>query len=211
MRSTHFVSALAILILAVSAADAQTTATPRFFADVNAAATLGHKSDSAFGGEFGMLLTPGFDVIAEGGHMGNVGTSDLDDRAQLIASAIGATVGATAEKVNFFDAGFRYRVPINSNKWTPWVALGFGVADVKSEVAFSVNPDEAGVQLGPDLSGSVMKALLMFGLGGDVYFAKRYFAGLSYRYGHIFPRSGIIEDDVAIKTQRVQGGVGIRF
>ena len=212
MRCTHFVIVPAIVMLAISAAEAQTSAAPpRYFADVNAAATLGHKSDKAFGGEFGMQITLGFDVFVEGGHMGNVATTDLDDRAQLIASGFGATVGSTAEKVNFFDAGVRYRIPITSNRWRPYVALGFGVASVSREVAFSLNPDEFGVELGQDLSGSLVKALLMIGVGGDVDFGRRYFAGLSYRYGHIFPRGGAIENDVSIPTQRVQGAVGLKF
>ena len=37
------------------------------------------------------------------------------------------------------------------------------------------------------------------------------FVDATYRYGRIFPKTDTIENDVAITTQRVQAGVGIRF
>jgi opacity protein-like surface antigen len=53
--------------------------------------------------------------------------------------------------------------------------------------------------------------MILVGAGATVNFRMKYFADLSYRYGHILGKSGSIEDDVAIKTQRVQIGVGLRF
>jgi opacity protein-like surface antigen len=196
----------------------QTTANePKMFADFNIAATLGHKSDAAVSGEWGIEVMRNIDVFAEFGHMGNVATSDFDSRAQLVAENIGATAGTTAQKVNFFDAGVRYRFS-PYGMWRPYVLFGVGVAHVSNEAGFSLNGTDIsgslpdfGVQLGADLSGSLNKAIIIVGGGVNYVFKTRYFADLSYRYGGILPKTSTIENDVAINTQRVQVGVGVRF
>lgn len=218
LRGARVFTVFATVVLGSAvAAEAQTAAEPRYFADVSAAATLGHKSDKAFGGEFGMRLTPDIDAFVEFGHMGNVGTTDLENRAQVIAENIGATVGSTADKVNFIDFGVRYRVQM-VDRWQPYAMLGIGFAHVKPEVTFGLNGNDItgrlpdfGVQLGNDLSGSLNKALLVIGVGANVTLGTRYFVDLSYRYGRIFAKTGEIENDVGINTQRVQAGIGIRF
>ena len=212
VRYARIATVLMLIWLGAAVSEAQTANDRGMFADANIAATLGHKSDKAFGGEWGMQVRPDIDVFVEGGHMGNVGTSDLDRRAQVIAEHIGATVSSTAHKVNFFDGGVRYRFsPVDM--WRPYVLFGLGVAHVKNEVAFgNVQGNlEDLVQLGTDLAGSVNKVLLVVGGGTHYIFRTRYFADVSYRYGHIFAKSGVVEDDVSIKTQRVQFGVGVRF
>jgi opacity protein-like surface antigen len=196
----------------------QTTANePKMFADFNIAATLGHKSDAAVGGEWGIEVIRNIDVFAEFGHMGNVATSDFDARAHLIADNIGATAGSTAQKVNFFDAGVRYRFS-PYGMWRPYALFGIGVAHVSNEASFSQNGTDItgslpdfGVELGADLSGSLNKAIIIVGGGVNYVFRGRYFADLSYRYGGILPKTGTIENDVAIHTQRVQVGIGLRF
>src|SRR4051812_22547527 len=92
-------------------AEAQTApaADQKWYVELNAGPTLGHKSDAFFGGEAGYGLTSDLFVIAEAGHMGNVGTSDLDDRAAVIADFLGATA-STAFKVNYFMGGLRYNL-----------------------------------------------------------------------------------------------------
>lgn len=212
MRCARVVTVLMVLMLgAATTSRAQTTDTGPNFADVNIAATLGHKSDMAFGGEFGREVVPNIDVFIEAGHMGNVATSDLEARALLIADAIGATVNTIA-KANFFDVGARYRFS-PYGMWRPYVALGIGAAWVRPEVSFNANGQDLTplVSLGADLSGTTVKPMLMLGGGAAVNVASRYFVDLSYRYGHIFAKSGTIENDVAIKTQRIQAGFGVRF
>lgn len=202
----------------ISSAQAQTAAEPRWYAEVTAAATLGHKSDSAFGAEGGGRLTQMLDVFVEGGHMGNVGNEDLEARAQKIANFIGGTVGSTAYKLNYFDVGVKYKLPV-AVKYHPYLALGIGFASIKPEVSFAVNGtdvtgslDQFGVQLGEDLSESQSSPLFVIG-GGLMYdFLKRYFADVSYRYG----RTTQSEDNgevimQGLNTQRVQFGFGIRF
>ena len=204
----------------VGTAGAQTAvaaAGDRWYGELTAAATLGHKSDSSIGGELGYDWIDERQLFFEVGRMGNVATSALEARAQIPAGAIGATVSSIAQKAVYFDAGLKYRLAPRG-MWRPYGLIGLGAARVTTDTHFSVNGtdvtgqlDQFGVQLGSDLSGSVTKFFLTVGVGANVPFGKRYLADLSYRYGRIFPRSGAIEDDAGVNTQRVQAGIGIRF
>jgi len=219
MRCARVATLWLVGILAAGAASAQ-TATPSpgsgtpFYAELDIAATLGHKSDKSVGGEAGMriVIVSGLDFFLEGGHMGNVGTTELDARAQKIANGLGGTFSASY-KVNYFDAGVRYSVPVTSMAH-PYLAFGVGLAQVTAETIMTVNgtPVTAdSVTFGSDLNGTERKALIMFGGGATVTFATRYFVDLSYRYGRILPKTSVIDGDVAINTQRAQVGVGVRF
>jgi opacity protein-like surface antigen len=204
---------VAILSLGVSAAQAQSVPEQKMYGEFNFGPTLGHQSSGFVGGDFGYRLTPGLDVVAEISHMSNVGTSDLDNRATIIANALGGTA-SSAFKVFEFAAGVRYRVPIAS-RFEPYVLAEFGVANVKTEVAFTVNgtvidPPSQGVQLGADLSGTLYKPIFVVGFGVNREFKKRYFADLGYRFGEIFA-SDAFETDTGIPTQRIILGVGVRF
>jgi opacity protein-like surface antigen len=209
-------STLVVLMVACRVGTAGAQTAEQWYGELTAAATLGHKSDSSVGGELGYTWTEERQLFLELGRMGNVATSAVDDRAQIIAQAIGASA-SVAQKAIYFDAGLKYRLA-DRGRWRPYGLLGLGVARVKTESNFSVNGndvtnqlDQFGVQFGSDLSGSVTKFLLTLGVGANVPFGSRYLADLSYRYGRIFARSGAIEDDTGINTQRVQAGVGIRF
>jgi opacity protein-like surface antigen len=209
------------LCIGAVSAKAQTTASsgsdPRFYAELNGGPTLGHKSDTFLGGEAGLRLVAGLDIFVEGGHMGNVGTSQLDSAAAKIADYLGATV-STAKKVNYVDGGIRYHVhaiPVVH----PYVLVGVGLADVKTEATFAVggttltSADLAnrGVQLGGDLSGSSRKTLVVGGVGVNVPFLKHLFVDIGYRYGRVFPKTGEVETDTSLNTQRVVVGIGITF
>jgi len=197
-------------------AEAQTApaADQKWYVELNAGPTLGHKSDAFFGGEAGYGLTSDLFVIAEAGHMGNVGTSDLDDRAAIIANFLGATA-STAFKVNYFVGGVRYNITLSPSVH-PYVLGEVGLGSVTTEVEFSANgsvidPGASGVQLGGDLSGTHNKTMLVFGFGVNVPFKDRYFADLGYRYGHILANTSNFETDTSIPTQRIVFGAGIRF
>jgi opacity protein-like surface antigen len=203
----------------VGIADAQTagTAAPeRWYVELTGGPTLGHKSDSSIGGELGYGWTDERQLFVEVGRMGNVATSALDARAQIIGRAIGASV-STVQRAIYFDAGLKYRLAPRG-RWRPYGVFGLGAARVKTQTSFSVNGndvtnqlDQFGVQLGNDLFGSLTKFFLTVGVGANVPFGKRYLADLSYRYGRIFARTGAIEADSGVNTQRVQAGIGIRF
>jgi opacity protein-like surface antigen len=186
----------------------------KMYVEVNAGPTLGHKSDKFFGGEAGYRITGDLDLFVEAAHMGNVATSDLDNRATIIANFLGGAA-TSAFVVNDIAVGLRYNFVV-SPRVKPYVLAGFGYAHVKTEVEFAVggtaiDPATAGVQLGGDLSGSQNKALIELGFGVHVPFKTRYFGDLGYRYGRIAAKTGNFENDTAIPTQRVILGVGLRF
>jgi opacity protein-like surface antigen len=218
MKRFACVAAVCLVVTpgAVSA-QAQTTSSgfdPRLYVDVNFGPTLGHKSDKFVGGEAGVRLGGGLYVIIEASHMGNVATTDLDDRATIIANHLGGTA-STAFKVNHGAAGLRYNIDVSSLVH-PYVMGAVGIAQVKTEVEFNVNgttidPASRSVQLGGDLSGSVNKTIVIVGFGVNVPFATRFFADLGYRYGQILAKTDNFETDKAIPTQRVVLGVGVRF
>src|SRR5262249_33074451 len=105
MRFARAVSCAVIGLLAVAVpVRAQTRAgsgDSRYYGEINGGATFGHKSSGSIGAEGGVHITGPYTVFVEGGHMANVGTQALDDRAALIANAVGATSSASY-KVNYF-------------------------------------------------------------------------------------------------------------
>src|SRR5262249_23680565 len=170
---------LALTLSSAAAASAQTAATAGstpYYAEFDFAATLGHKSDIAVGGEFGFRLSPDIDVFVEGGHIGNAATSKMEEDGDRIAAAVGATAN-TISKINYFDGGLRYHWPA-SRTVDPYVAVGFGIAHVDNETTLSQNSEL--VQFGTDLNGSEVRPILMIGGGATLAFAKKYFLALSY-------------------------------
>jgi opacity protein-like surface antigen len=215
-------STLMAVLLACGAgtARAQTpgaAAPERGYAEVTAGATFGHRSNSSIGVEAGYRLldinSPVVDelhVFAEVGRMGDVATADVDARALLVANAIGASV-STMQEATYFDAGLKFRLmQLSYGAWRTYVLFGVGAAQVKTSANFSGG---SGVQvlLGQDLSGTLTKPLVTVGVGTNAKIGKRLLIDITYRYGRIFPKPDQIENDVAINTQRLQAGIGIRF
>jgi opacity protein-like surface antigen len=204
--------------LGFGAATAQAQVLPadnsKFNVEFNFGPTLGHKSDKFFGGEFDWRLTKDLDIFIEATHMGNVGTSDLDDRATPIANFLGGTA-STAYVVNAVDFGVKYNF-IATPRIHPYVLAGVGIAHVRTEVEFAVNGtviDPGGtVQLGSDLSDSTSRGIFVVGFGVKVPFKERFFGDLGYRFGQIFSKSTDDGETLpSIPTQRVVLGVGMRF
>jgi len=226
MREIRSVWVWMVMMAAGAAtANAQTAAPAgRYYAEFTPAATLGHMSDSSFGGEAGIRVNDRLEGFLEAGHMGNVATSDNDARAAVVAAFIGGSA-SVVQKANYVDIGVKYRLPTLAERWRPYVGIGGGVARVRNATHFFVGGNdvtaqlEAGdcpscttnVLLGNDLTGSLTKGLIVIPVGVQTDFARRYLVDISYRFGRILARSGAIENDVGISTQRVQVGVGIRF
>jgi opacity protein-like surface antigen len=204
----------AALTLGASAAHAQTAAPDpgegaRYSAQIDAAATLGHTSASSFGGELDYHLARKWTVSFEFGRMRNIVSGDLQARANLIAQALQGSANVT-QKATYYDFGVRY--PLTPHRmWHPYLAAGIGAATVTTATAFQSGSTDVVVSPGVDLQGTVTKPLFVIGGGVTVPFASRYFVDGSYRYGRIFARTGVIENDNGINTQRLQIGVGIRF
>jgi opacity protein-like surface antigen len=184
-----------------------------------AGVTFGNKTDASFGGEFDFKLNDEWELFLEGGQMRNVAPGQLEDDAQIIATAIDGSA-ATAERANYYNVGVKYLMVPFGGGFSPYVGLGFGAARVQKDVTFSVGGRELtelqlltehGVQLGADLSGATIKPMFLATLGMSRSVGSKAFVDLSYRYGLIFAKSGVIEDDKSLNTNRVQVGFGVRF
>jgi opacity protein-like surface antigen len=181
--------------------------------------TFGNASDIALGGELDYRLRTEWELFVEGGRMLNVATSDMEDAAQIVVNALGGEA-AVAQKATYFNAGVKYLFVPFGGGYTPYVALGAGLARLTKDVKFTVDGntlDEArlleqyGVQLGNDLAGGSTRPMLTVIAGVSRNFRTRTFFDLSYRYGAIFGNSDHIENDSTTNTQRLQIGIGIRF
>jgi len=217
MKRSARVAAVCLVVLGFGAsarAQVMPADDSKLSVEFNFGPTLGHKSDTFVGGEAAWRLTKDLDVFVEASHMGNVATSDLDNRAAIIANFIGGTA-STAFKVNMGAVGVKYNF-IATPMIRPYVLAGVGLASVKTEVAVAVNgtvidPASRGVQLGGELSGTANKTIVIIGFGVRVPFKSKYFADLGYRYGQILAKTSDVENDTSIPTQRVVLGVGIKF
>jgi opacity protein-like surface antigen len=209
------------LVLAMAAGTgavrAQTVDAGKWAAQVDGAVTLGHSSSSSFGGEVDRRVGNAWELFLEAGHMRDVTTKTLQDRAAIIADAIGGTAHAV-QTATYYDVGLRYHL-MPEGKWNPYVAVGLGAARASTATTFTVNGAQLtdsqladdDVSLGLDLDGYVTKPFLLVGAGVSLPLKNRYFLDGSLRYGHIFPRSGVIDGDTGVSTVRVQIGLGIRF
>ena len=205
---------LGVGVVSARAQGSASVSDPTMYGEINFGPTLGHKSDKFVGGEIGLRLVDNLYVFIEASHMGNVATTDLDDRAAIISNFLGGSA-ATAFKVNHGAAGLRYNLDVSPTVH-PYVLAAVGLAQVQTQVEFSVNgspvdPASRGVQLGGDLSGTHNKTIVVFGFGVNVPFATRFYADLGYRYGQILAKTDNHETDKAIPTQRIVLGVGVRF
>ena len=181
--------------------------------------TFGNASDISLGGELDYKLGAEWEVFFEAGRMRNVATSQMEDDAQVIVNALGGSA-AIGQSATYFDAGVKYLFVPFGGGYTPYLGIGFGAAQLKKDVTFTINGSELtegqllsqyGVQLGNDLAGSSTRPMAMIALGLSRNFASRAFLDVSYRYGVIFAKTSLIEGDKATNTQRLQFGVGVRF
>src|ERR1700730_15601577 len=167
-----WVGAAAVCITGTASAQSAPEPGP-FSAAFTVGATFGNKSSSSFGGEVDYKLGTEWQGFVEFGRMNNFASGSTDDRAQLIANAIGGSVSA-ASKATYFDAGVKYLFVPFKQVYQPYATLGFGAARVAQDVVFSVNGaqlseaqlyDQYGVLLGTDLAGSTTKPMLLLGAG----------------------------------------------
>lgn len=214
VRVAALVLAAALCGPAAALAQSGPSDTSPFYAQFDVAATLGHKSSGAVGGEGGYRVKPYLDAFLEAGHIGNAASADLEAGANTIANNVGATASSVS-KVTYFDLGVRYhRMVTPTIQW--YGALGLGAAKVSNETTFSVNgtvfpPEALGIS-GSDLNGHETKTFLMLGGGATMTFGRRYFGDLSYRFGGVLGASNqVTGNGYTLKTNRIQLGIGMRF
>jgi opacity protein-like surface antigen len=212
MRPIKF-AMFAFAVLLAASAQAQTAGEDaRIATALTGGISLGHETAGTVSGEAVVRLTGPIAFTVEAGHLWNVGTQDLDTRAQTIATALGATATA-AYRVTFVDAGVRLRIPIASGA-RPYVGASVGVARVRTDTTFTANGSAAspsGVQLGSDLSGAVTKPTVGVSGGAMLAVGAHAFIDLGARYTRIFARTSQIPDDQGINVVRLQAGIGVRF
>lgn len=181
--------------------------------------TFGNASSVALGGEFDWKLGVEWEVFLEAGQMRNVATKAMENNAAIIVNALGGSA-AVAQKATYVDAGIKYLFVPFGGGYTPYLGLGFGAAQLKKDVTFTIGGSalsesqllsQYGVQLGNDLAGQSWRPMAMVTLGMSRAFAGRALLDVSYRYGAIFAKTNLIENDKMTNTQRLQFGIGVRF
>jgi opacity protein-like surface antigen len=181
--------------------------------------TFGNASDLSLGGEFDWKLGVEWEVFLEAGQMRNVATKNMETSAAVIVNALGGSA-AIAQKATYVDAGIKYLFVPFGGGYTPYLGVGFGAAQLKKDVTFTIGGSalsesqllsQYGVQLGNDLAGESWRPLVMVAVGVSRTFAGRAFLDVSYRYGAVFAKTKLIENDKMTNTQRLQFGVGVRF
>ena len=207
---TRLVQLVAMIVTGVmcaaGAASAQ-TAGERFYAEGTVSAAFGNTSSGAFGGEAGYWITDMFGAFFEGGRVQNVATSEVEDKAAIIADHL-STTADVKQSLNYFAAGVVARLPIAMGRFTPMALVGFGGSQVDTTTEFG--SDLGGqVQLGGDLDGRYRKAYFTFGFGARTTVKGPWFGDISYRYGTVGKNDEF--ELKRINTSRLQFGFGRRF
>ena len=202
-------------ILSTHNAQAQTEPAGPFSVQYDVGLTMGNTTSGATGFEAGWWATDNLKLYVASSWMFDVTTSDVEDRAKIIADAIGGTAEMKQSAVGV-DFGARYAVDLGSS-YVPFVLAGFGFAGLDTEPTFIVNGQDVtddlvnlGARLGRDLDSERTQPYFVFGLGVSRAFSSRYFLEGSYRYGRIFADDSI-PDDPGVNTNRLQVSFGARF
>lgn len=183
-------------------------------------ATFGHVFDVSFGLELDYRAGTEWEFFLEAGRMRNVATSALDTAAQTIVNALPGSSASVGQVSNYVDVGVKYLLVPFGGGYQPYVGVGFGGAQIRKDVKFTVGGSELteeelltryGVQLGNDLAGRSNRPIFLVLAGVSRDFGGNAFFDVSYRYGAIFANKDFIENDTITNTNRVQVGVGIRF
>lgn len=186
---------------------------------VNGGVSLGNKTSGTIGVEGDYQLNSKLTIFGEVGQIGNVAPKFISDRAALIASAIGGTAEAT-DKATYFDAGVKYNLATLVGGFDAYVGAGVGIAKVAKTTTFTIDGSTLSedrllsqyfVQLGTDLADSATKTNVTVLAGAVKSIGERLGLDVSYRYSRLFPKTDLIEGDMAINVKRFQVGFLIRF
>jgi len=200
-------------------ARAQSGAPGKGYVEAVGQSSFGSVTSQSFGAEAGFAIGPQLQVFVEGGKTRDVSTSALSSAAQIIAGALSQVAANSAysvkEPVTFFDAGLRFSFyPSGTGRLDPYVMAGFGAANVKQDVRYTVGGNDVTstlaqapylIVLGSDLSGSFTKPMLVVGGGVAYPIWKQLVLDFQVRYGRVFAA------DQGINIGRAGLGVGVRF
>ncbi len=181
--------------------------------------SVGNKSSGTYGFEGDYALTDKLTIFMEAGQIGNVVPTFIEDRANVIAAALGGSA-EVKDKATYVDLGVKYMLKPLMTNYQPYVGFGVGVATITKTSTVTIggaSVNEAqllsqyGVQLGSDLAGSANKTTMAILLGVSRSIGERLGVDLSYRYNRVFPKTDVIDQDQGINASRVQVGVFVRF
>jgi hypothetical protein len=186
---------------------------PAGYVGIVGQSAFGNVTSQSFGVEGGWAVMPSFVVFGEAGRVLDAAPASVGDAAQLIAGAIQQANVAfkVKEPITFFAAGVKY-VVWSSGKLQPYLLAGFGLAQVKPNVEFTVGGtnvngtlDQFGIVLGSDLSGTSTKPMMEVGAGAVYPLGDRVYADAEFRYNRVFIPGA------AIPFSRAGLGLGLRF
>jgi opacity protein-like surface antigen len=216
MRQFAVVGVVVLLVLP-GVAYAQTSDATGYVQGV-AQSAFGNVTSQSFGAEAGYFLTPQIGIFAEGGFVRDTAPSELGAAAQKIASgltqvATSAVGYSVRQPVSFGAAGARYAFA-GTPKVQPYVLGGFGAANVKKDVTFTVGGADVTnslasapyyTTLGSDLAGISTRPMLVIGGGVTYHGFGALRIDLGYRYSRIFT------DTTGTNVNRAGIGAGFTF
>ena len=208
-----FAVALALLALPRgAAAQAMPASASSGYVEAVANSTFGNVTSQAYGVEFGYRVWSEAQIYVEAGQVRNAATASLSAAAQSIANALtqlqpAAVSYSVKQPVTYFSGGVRFPLGTGS-KAVPYVIAGFGVAQVKKDVTFTLSssdPVSQYVTLGDDLTGTDTSLLLNAG-GGVMWMAtQRLVVDFQFRVQHVFA------EGEGMNIGRAGVGLGVRF
>jgi opacity protein-like surface antigen len=211
-------AALAIVpsLAAAQPAGRSAPAADRGYIEAVAQSAFGNVTSQSFGGEAGYGLRPDLQIFVEGGVVRDTAPAALGAAAGQIAGYLAQAQSNVGYRVKqpatFGVAGVRYLIPVSTPRAQPYVLGGFGVAQVKHDVTFTIAGSDVtatlpqyGVTLGSDLSGSSTRPMLSLGGGVAVPVWQQIVLDLQFRYGRIFT------EDAGTNVGRAGIGLGFRF
>ena len=182
-------------------------------------AAFGAHTSGAFAVEADYALKEQFSAFAELAMIGQVAPSFIEQRANFVASAIKGSVDVK-DQATFGTFGLKYTMMPVAEAYHPYVGLGYSYGRIKKTANFTIGGtavteakllSDYGVQLGADLAGSTTKGGVAVLVGVTRSIGERLGLDLSYRLNRFLAKPDEIEGDGAIKAQRVQLNVLVRF
>jgi opacity protein-like surface antigen len=202
-RAMRFVIALGVFLLVPISAQAQDAGAIAGFGGVSISGTSTSTMPD-LGGNVSFRLTPGIEVIAEAGRVGNV----LPSLADTIFSATNSGLRASAF---YGEGGIRFRLAPHA-RVSPYAEATAGMSRL----------DVTSTRLGPVAGGLTSAAIAFLGRngpvagagGGVLVSAGSVVFDVGYRYKQFFPPDALgmaLGFGETLSSHQLRAGVGVRF
>jgi opacity protein-like surface antigen len=194
-------------------AHAQTASPSKGYVEGVAQSAFGNVTSQSFGVEGGVALNSRLTIFAEAGMVRDTADKAIGPSAQKIAVALGTGASySVRQPVGFGALGARVTLDAHG-RFTPYLAVEGGMAQVKRDVKFLVSGTDVtdklattyGVTLGSDLAGTTTKPLVGGGVGVVYNLTSSLVFDANYRFNII------MTDSKSTNVNRVGAGIGFRF